>query len=578
MKLTRPILLVQIVLVTFFGFAQKPVLVMPAGHAQKVSQIEVSHDFSFMASIDSTNTIIVWEIENKRELLHLREPGGSVVNIAFHPTENILVSSNSTGNIIYWDVTKGMITKRVKAHSKGSLLSFLSDGETLVSSSGSEIKLWNYQAGTVNTTIETEEPISAMAVGNAFKQITIGTNSGNVVSYGLEDYEKKWSINLSNPITYLSHYEGKPKVIVGTGSGEVASIHVVKKEIIEKKRVQSAPVNKLLIDESGGQIVIAGNDPGGYIKFLKSTSFDDDTIKKFDWSSTPKDKLGLFSLAWGDSTNTILLAGNHDNVIESWNRSDQTWDKIQFKGFSRPINSIDVNFNGDQLAVGSNQTRLKIIDLTGSRQPTLLKGHRGGITSVDFHPDRHRLVTVGRDQKITVWNPSKNEPIMTTKNGKGTTAFFTVNRKFVRKQNQKLEAYDFGKKDVKTVSTTSNNFKISSDGMQVAAIDKMGLTLYSPSLVQTNQIALPNLIDFSFSGDQILGLTSDSKVITIKNNALDKSFTIDRSVDKIFALKDGSFLVWSSKGANEDYSGYFYSSDGHEASELSGHQNSITDA
>ena len=561
----------------YCSFSQKATLVMPAGHAQKVSQIEVSYDSRFMASIDSTNTIVIWEIDGKRELLHLQEPEISVVSIAFHPSESILVSCNSNGNMVYWDVLKGTITKKIKGHSSGAILSFVSDGKTLVSAFDKELKLWDYMSGKVKSTIQTDEAITALAVGGSFDQITIGTGSGNVTSYSITNFQKMWTVNLGSEISYLAYYESKPKIIAGTSTGDVASVHVTKQELIERKRVQSAPIHKILIDEQGGQIVVAGNDPSGYIKFLKSTSFNDETTKKFVWSSTPKDDLGLYSLAWTDTTNSVMLAGNHDNVIESWNRISQTWDKLQFKGFSRPINSIDVNFTGEKLAVASNQTRLKILDLTGARQPFLLEGHRGGITSVDFHPDRHRLVTVGRDQKINVWNPVRYEPILSTKHNAKDEAYFTANKKFIRQSNQKLEAYDYGKKNGKTVADLGNNFGASADGSRVASVSSTGLSFYSASLVLTGQVTLPNLIDFSFSDNDVLGLTSENKVFTMRDNQLLKSFTLTRSVDKIFALPDGSFVVWASD-SNSNYSGYFYSSNGQETSELSGHQNSITDA
>ena len=578
MKSLKPSLLFICFWFALNATSQKPVLVMPAGHVQKISQMETSHNKQFLASIDSTNTITVWKIDEKKELLHLQEPGVSVTNIAFHPSMNILASSNSLGNITLWNVDKASIQKKIKSHAGGAFLAFTQDGKILISGFDHEIKLWDFEKGTVITTIQTEESITALAIGDTHDQLAIGTQSGEVISYGLSDYEKKWSQSLSVLIRSLSFFTEKPSIVAGTKSGDIASIDITTSQVITKKKVISGPINKILIDNGGNEIIIAGNDPANYLMFLNATSLDDITSNKTKWSSTPKDKFGLYSLAWEDESNSVVLIGDHDNVIQVWDRNNRTWSSERYRGFSVPINSIDVNFTGNKLALATNLNKLLVVDLTGASQPLILEGHKGGSTGIDFHPDRDLLVSVGRkNQEINIWNLKNYEPTLSNKYEYNSKAYFTVNKNYIKSLPSELEGYNFSKKSKKNTPDGGTSFKVSKNGLDVVSMSHSALTIYSPSLRQIGKLDIPKLVDFTFSGSDILALSSENVVNIIKNNQVTRSFSIERKVDKIYGLPDGSFVVWSSSGSGSSSSGFYHNSNGQEISELSGHQNLITD-
>jgi WD40 repeat protein len=562
--------------------AQKATLVMPMGHARKVIQMDVSHDHKYLASIDSSNNIIVWEIESGRELFHFRDKPEGMSSIDFHPSQYLLLSGTQGGNIQLWDLTKSKLVRTISAHTGGVRASFAKGGQLIASAGTFDIRTWNASDGSAVKTVKVPDQITHFAVGEAFGVVAVGTITGKVYVYNLEDLSEAWSVQIDNgAISHLSFYVDKPKFIVGTTNGLVASVHTDKKEIIEKVKVFNGSVGNLLIDEVGGFLMAAGNDKTGYIKFLKSTSFENITSKKFKWSSTPKDNVGLFGLAWGNKENTNLLIANHDNVIESWDLKKDDWVPTQFKGFARPVNMLSVNFNGKLMALASDQKRLKIMDLTGASPTKLLDGHSGGILSVDFHNDRDLVITTGNDGQIGIWNPEKfNAETMQKFSTKSPTIFISGRRYIRDAGNGQYELVNTSSNEIRKIPVSgARTFKPSPDGQQFLFMTRDGITILSQGLAEIAKIPVAGIADFTFAGNQLLGLTNDKKVFLIENNVATRSLNIEVNANRIYGLSDGSFLTYQTRALDGqiDFGARHYNSRAQLLTTLTGHQDFIMD-
>ena len=83
MKYLKAILLTILTGYLQLSHAQNANLVIPMGHAQQVNYIDVSHDFSYMASVDDSNIIHLWDAVTKRELFQLNEHPEGLMNLNF---------------------------------------------------------------------------------------------------------------------------------------------------------------------------------------------------------------------------------------------------------------------------------------------------------------------------------------------------------------------------------------------------------------------------------------------------------------------------------------------------------------
>jgi WD40 repeat protein len=60
--------------------------------------------------------------------------------------------------------------------------------------------------------------------------------------------------------------------------------------------------------------------------------------------------------------------------------------------------------DGKRLASGGMDAIVKIWDLTSGQETLTLKGHSGGIVSLEFSPDGRRLISSAMDRTVRIWD------------------------------------------------------------------------------------------------------------------------------------------------------------------------------
>ena len=81
----------------------------------------------------------------------------------------------------------------------------------------------------------------------------------------------------------------------------------------------------------------------------------------------------------------------------------QTGAQIGAFSFTSGINSIELNHNGDVLAVGCGDI-VRLLDVSTGQCLKTLQGHTKIVRALSFSPDGHRLVTGSYDQKVKLWD------------------------------------------------------------------------------------------------------------------------------------------------------------------------------
>jgi len=556
-------------------FAQNTTLVMPMGHAQKINEMQTSPDHAFLASVDSTDKIVVWDAQTGEELLHLKQTGKKFIEIAFHPTENIMASSTTDGDIFIWDVDKASINKSFSAQKPGSYLQYCYDGKYLLSGGKEQLKAYDTENYKPVKQIELTNPVTSMAAQPGKPHVAVGMKDGTLINFSLPKLEEVWSAKLENPVS--AALWDQAGIYAGDAQGMLYGINPVTGAIALSEQVVKGSINELMTDTKN--VILVTSDFDEYFKFVAKSNFKDSTPRKFEWASTPKDGLGLYSLAWADEAKSAFYIGDHDNTIHKWKMKEEAWADYRFKGFARPVYDIDVNLTEELLAIASRQKRLKIFDLTGAQDPIILEGHSGGIKSVDFHPVADRIVTTGEDGRLALWRPDQFEAFEDMKSLSSKVAFTTTKEFMHWSGFQELEKYNYGKSKSDKYKYQGSIFAVSDDGEITVVESANGITIRLPKPLKPVEVPIKEEIaDFSISGKQTVVLTKDLKVYTIDNTEITRKFNISERCNRIHLLKDGSFLVWDDDEATDDYSAYYYNADGQKTSVLSGHQHVVNAA
>ena len=122
------------------------------GHTGQVNALAFSADGKTLASGGSANLVIqLWDLDTDSKLttLKLAERHGSIAALAFSEDDTILISLDTFGDIIYWDVNTGsklldprnVDTYEVGALSENGSIAAIGD------KNGTQIHLWNTTTG-----------------------------------------------------------------------------------------------------------------------------------------------------------------------------------------------------------------------------------------------------------------------------------------------------------------------------------------------------------------------------------------------------------------------------------------------
>lgn len=146
---------------------------------------------------------------------------------------------------------------------------------------------------------------------------------------------------------------------------------------------------------------------------------------RYEWAEIGKWKCEMVAwLAWDtfQSSSPLVAAACADGSVKVFDQLGG-YCTHNFRGHTAPVTMVkfDREKNGRAssylLFSASSDATVRVWSLTESKQVALLKNHMSAVTDIDFinHEGQNRkLVTVGRDQIISVFHMTKGYPLYTT--------------------------------------------------------------------------------------------------------------------------------------------------------------------
>lgn len=111
----------------------------------------------------------------------------------------------------------------------------------------------------------------------------------------------------------------------------------------------------------------------------------------------------MTSVAFSPKGNQIA-AGSLDGKVYIWNTSGKQVRKVEAHN---GIWSVAYSPNGKYLAASGYQDTAQVWDAHSGKELFYRNGHKGTVLDVVFTPDNDRMITVGVDQNIQVWEVPK---------------------------------------------------------------------------------------------------------------------------------------------------------------------------
>ncbi|KAI6033002.1 hypothetical protein F5J12DRAFT_946238 [Pisolithus orientalis] len=116
---------------------------------------------------------------------------------------------------------------------------------------------------------------------------------------------------------------------------------------------------------------------------------------------------GITSIA---SSNDYWLSGSQDSEVRSYIHGKPDLHGLVLKAAGVSIRDLAFDPAGKRVAIATDETTVKVVDINDITNVILLDGHKKCIRKVTWHPSGNLLTTSSADGIVTVWDISGSEP------------------------------------------------------------------------------------------------------------------------------------------------------------------------
>jgi len=264
------------------------------------------------------------------------------------------------------------------------------DGETLASSFGNKLKIWNLEAGIDILTL-TGHSLDIWSLAMSENGKILASGSGEIKLWNLENGKEICTLTEhSELVSCLAITKNGETLVSGSLDSTIKVWNLEKKEKIRTLKGHLGAINCIAISPDGRNIASGG---------------DDGTVRIWNMAT------GLLVLTLtGHSGEVNSVAFSQDGLtlassameIKIWNLELEE-EMITFPSDGVMINSIVWSSDNQTLASGSADGKITIWNITSQIPLLKLIGHYDGISSLVISPDGKTLFSGSYDKTIKVW-------------------------------------------------------------------------------------------------------------------------------------------------------------------------------
>lgn len=396
------------------------------GHKHKVKSADISPNGEIIASGSLDHKIKIWNVNTGNELLTLNGHSGEVNCVNFSPDGQYLLSGSSDYKVKFWDVSRGELICTFNGHKNFvNAVVFSPDAQKALSgSSDKSIKLWDLESGKLLNTFNLHN--------DAVWDVCF-TSSGNfVLSTSADHFLKLWDISDGFEIRAFAGSSG----IIDPTSLALSP---------DNRRALTAHSQGAYLWDLGletGKIEVHEEEffncvalsPNG--EFAASGS-EDCTIKLWDISDAyclsvlKGHQAAVTCLAFPQDGQTIL-SGSDDGTVKLWDILDGKI--LNLAKHTGGVACLDYSPGSRFVVSGGKDCILRFSDVQNGKEEFSIKTQeKEGITGVTITHDGKKVVSVGDEGMLTLWDVKKRKIISrwAGHNGKINHISFYPDEKFV---------------------------------------------------------------------------------------------------------------------------------------------------
>ncbi|XP_047446201.1 telomerase protein component 1 isoform X2 [Mugil cephalus] len=361
------------------------------GHTNAITASDTTVDKKHLVTVSLDFMLKVWSSTKGKEVASLLST--SPMNcVTFHPDGHLLAAGCWDGDVVLWNWLQNKTQTFMRGHQRSvRSLAFSPSSSMLCSGSVSgEVRVWSVPTSTCVGCFQ--------AHCGAAEELAFLEDGATLLSGGSDHTLHLWSGGLGRSVIALKSDE-------------------CEEEPPQKKSKPVTPVSAALCAAVTGDYAAVGYHGEGIKLFSLSSG---ETL----WSSSSLD-VSVPSLLWisSDAERSepeLLVSAGSDKRLRVWKRKEEEEGGLISVGTFGAQTGVILALaqNSTYLATASDDFTIVLwllSDLTreSAIDPhVVLRGHKGGVSCLDFSPDGAQLLSGGKDQALIVWDVSSSPAVL----------------------------------------------------------------------------------------------------------------------------------------------------------------------
>ena len=349
---------------------------------------------------------VVWNFETKAAAATFKGHDKPVQAVAIAKDGKRAATGDASGRLAVWNPASGAVEGSVVAHDAAitGVAFHPANPQMATSSADGTIKLWQLPIASGTQLAKVDGVITAFASSTDGKQVLFALDDKSVRLFN-GDGVRLLAADLPGVVKSLAMSADNKLAVVGTDSGILTTIDLVKGTVVAHVGAHPGSVNGLAVHPQSNQIASVGADG-------KLRLWDVPTATRQQKGHTkPVAAVAL-------SPNGLIAATGGGASLRLWKLADGA--DVWTIGHPSAVTSIAWKGDNAQVATGGADNVIRIWNVADGKMLAEYKGHTGAVTGMAWTPDNNGLVSGSADKSIKIWSllpADKEKPDMQTVTG-----------------------------------------------------------------------------------------------------------------------------------------------------------------